>query len=193
MTESVTQEFVKRQIKVAIRNLLREKHNGVKPNLIRVSRTIPTQSEDLPAILIYSTTETVRRFDESPKRYERTLTVNIECLDSGNNDDDMDMRLEIIAERVEALMESDETLGGIANDLELVATNYQQEPDGESPMGSLVLQYNVEFYQYAIRAGETCLDDLKGMDVDYKVGHDNASPEPEPTETVDAQDTINFE
>lgn len=193
MTKSVTQEFVKRRIKVAIRDLLRAGHKDVDPNLIRVSRSIPTQSEDLPAILIYSTTESVRRFDESPKRYERTLTVNIECLDSGNNDDDMDMRLEVIADRVEAIMESDETLGGIANDLELVSSNYQQEPDGESPMGSLVLQYNIEFYQYAIRADETCLDDLKGVDVDYKVGHDNASPEPEPTETVDAQDTINFE
>lgn len=193
MIEYQTQEFVKRRIKIAIRDLLREKHQGVSAQNIRVSRTIPTQSENLPSILIYSTTESVRRFDESPKRYGRTLTVNIECLDAGNDDDDMDMRLEVIAERVEALMERDETLGGIANDLELVSANYQQEPDGESPMGSIVLQYNVEFYQYAIRTDDTCLDDLRGVDIDYKVGHDNASPQPEPTETVDAQDTINFE
>lgn len=193
MIEYQTQEFVKRRIKVAIRDLLRNQHKSVDAENIRVSRTIPTQSESLPAILIYSTTENVRRFDESPKRYERTLTVNIECLDSGNNDDDMDMRLEVIADQVEALMERDETLGGIANDLELVSTNYQQEPDGESPMGSLVLQYNVEFYQYAIRPDDECLDALKGIDIEYKIGHDNSSPQPEPIETVDAEDKINFE
>lgn len=192
MIEYQTQEFVKRKIKVAIRDLFRGQLKDVEDKNIRVSRSISTQSDNLPTILIYSTTESVRRFDESPKRYERTLTINVEILEAGNNDDDMDMRLEVLGERVEALMEKDETLGGIANDLELVNSNYQQEPDGESPMGSLVLQYNVEFYQFAIR-DDQCLDTLKGVDIDYKVGHDNASPEPEPTEAVDAQDEINFD
>lgn len=192
MTQSQIQKYVKRLIKVAIRDLLKANHGGVDANNIQISRTIPTQSESLPAILIYTTTESVRRFDESPKRYERVLTVNIECMDMGDTDDDLDLRLEVIADRVETILESNETLGGIANDLELVSANYQQEPDGEAPMGSLVLQYNIEYYQFAQRLEETCLDDLKSMGIDYKVGHHADSPQPEPIETIDAKDEIEF-
>lgn len=184
MTSSISERLIKRQIKEAIKKLLFGKTNA-KENVF-ISRSVPVDVDDLPAILIYSTSETVRRFNEAPKDYQRELTVAVECLATGNDDDDLDVKLEILGETVESLMEIDETLGDIVHKVELTGTGYTQDPDGQSPLGSLVLQFAVTFYTDAIRPGSICLPDFKETGVDWKVGHHGSE---EPGDQVDATDT----
>jgi len=154
-----------------------------------LSRSIPTDYEDGTIILIYSTGETSAAFDESPKRYRRRLAVRIECLTSGNDDDNLDAKLEELGDRVESLMEVDDTFGGLANSVELTGSSYQTEDNAQSPMGLLALLFEVEFFTYAIRPELQCLDDLKTIDTKWKIGHDNSAPD----NVVDAEDTANLE
>jgi hypothetical protein len=171
VTESKTLEFVKRKIKIAVRDLLKNKTEA-KEN-VKISSTPPTQIEELPAIRIFSTNESVSRFNEAPKNYKRNVNVAIECLDTGNDDDQLDMRLEILGEQVETLMELDETLGKLVNKLELTGVAYQYEADAQSPVGSIILTFNIEFFSYAQR--ETVLDDYLSTGVKWEIGHHNSS------------------
>jgi len=182
VTESKTLEFVKRRIKVAVRDLLLERTEA-KSN-VKISSSIPTQLEELPAIRIYSTNESVSRFNEAPKNYRRNLNLAIECIDVGENDDNLDMRLEILGEQIETLMEIDETLGRLVNKLELTGSAYQYEPDGPSPVGSLILTFSIEFFTYAQR--ESVLDDYLSTGVKWEVGHDNSSSDG----VTDAEDRL---
>lgn len=186
MSQLKTQKPVKRRIKEAVAALLLGKTQA--DSKVFISRSIPVQSEELPCILVYSATENIEQFNEAPKDYRRRLTLIIECIDAGDNDDDLDERVEKLAEIVETLMEVDETLGGLVNRLNLIGTDYQQEPDGESPMGSLILRYSVEFFTDAIRPGE-CLPDFKRSDIEWQVGHDNESSD----NVIDAVDTLTID
>jgi hypothetical protein len=188
MTSSISERLIKRKIKEAIQSLLIGKTNAKEK--VFVSRSVPVDVEDLPAILIYSTSENVRRFNEAPKDYQRELTVAVECLATGNDDDDLDLKLEVLGETVESLMEIDETLGDIVHKVELTGTGYTQDPDGQSPLGSLVLQFAVTFYTDAIRPGSICLPDFKEIGVDWKVGHHGSE---EPGTQVDAQSLLTIE
>jgi len=184
MNETATRAFAKRKIKEEIQKLLLNKTGA--QSRVSISRSIPTDAQDLPAILIYSTGENVDRFNEAPKNYRRTLNVNLEIIAAGNDDDHLDYILEDIGDKVEELMELDETLGGLANKLELSGSSYQSEPDAQSPIGSLVLAYQIEFFTDAPLPGSVCLDDFKGADTKWKVGHHDSSPD----NVVEAEDKI---
>jgi len=177
-----------RLIKSKIRKQIREtlKGNTEAGDQVFVSRSIPSQVEDLPAVIIYSNSENVSRFHDSPKDYRRELIVTIECQAAENTDEETEELLEVIAEKIEDLLELDETLGGLSDRLELTGSQYQYESDGQSPIGVLILQYVVRFYTAAIYEGVQCLDDLKVIHIDHKIGHHNESPDA----VVDAQDTI---
>lgn len=192
MSALQTQRYVKRRIKVAIRDLLL--NNTEAKHRVHIGRTLPTKTDEpsaLPIILIYSLDEDVKRFNQAPKNYRRNLTINIECIDGGSDDDELDKRLEVLAETVEDLMEQDERLGlSEVNFLELTGAAYQASPDGESPFGSLILTYNVEYFRDAILEGAACLDDLKVIDTKWKVGHQG--PLSPSDNQVDAEDKVEY-
>lgn len=182
--------LVKRQIRERIRDILIEVGTPAG-NQVAIGRTIPSWIENLPVILIYPSNESLRRFNEAPKNYQRNLSVTIECLAAGDDDNDLDYNLEVLGERIEDIVEVDETLGiDCVDELELQNVEYQTEPDGQSPTGSLILNYNVRFYQDANQPGLNCLDDLKQANTEWQVGHHGGSPE---DEVIDAEDQINFE
>lgn len=190
MNELLTQRLAKRRIKVAIRDiLLKAKTEAI--DRIHISRSIPSRPDDQddtsPIVLIYSTDEQAEVFDRAPKRYRRLLTIKIELLDIGSTDDQLDGRLEFLGEQVETAMELSDTINGTCSRFEFTGSQYQFEPDGQSPVGALVLQYQVEFFTQAIRSGSICYDDLKVIDIDWKVGHDGTEP---PGRQIDAEDTI---
>ena len=155
---------------------------------IAIGKTAPTWIKNLPAILIYASNESVQRFEEAPKTYRREFSLSIECITAGNEDNDLDLALEEMAERVEDIMEVDETLGDLVNKIELRGSEYQVESDGQSPSGALVLTYAIEFYQDANKSGINCLDDLKQLKTDWEVGHHDESSDG----VTDAQDQIDF-
>lgn len=183
MSEYQTPNLVKRKIKEAIRKALLGFTDA--SDRVFISRSIPTEVEHAPVLLIYSTNEAITRFDQAPKSYKRVLNISIECIVDGNSDDDVDTKLEQLGQDVERLMEVDETLGNLVSSLELSGAGYQVEAGAESPTGSLVLTFNIEFYTFPDSSPN--LPNFKGLDVDYKIGHHD-----EPADSVvDAEDTIN--
>lgn len=190
MNELLTQRLAKRKIKVAIRDILLKAKTEAH-NRVHISRSIPPRPDDTddesPIILIYTSDESAEVFDRAPKRYRRVLNVKIELIDIGSTDDQLDGRLELLGEQVETAMELNDTLDGTASRFEFSGSQYQFEADGQSPVGALVLQYQVEFFTQAIRSGSICYDDLKVIDIDWKVGHDGDEA---PGRQIDAEDTI---
>lgn len=148
---------------------------------------MPVQEEQLPALRIYTTGETSNMFDASQKRYERMLALSVECYAQGDNDDDLDQRLEELGDAVEAAMHIDETFGNVASDVEYVGCDYQLEPVATAPLGVMIQRYSIKFYSYAQRLEGGCLDAFKGADIEWAVGH-NAEPTDNIVDAVDKVD-----
>lgn len=183
MTELNTPGRVRRAIREKVQAILK----GRTPagDSVFVSRAIPSDTEYLPVVLIYTTGERVNDFDESPKRYRREMSLLIECIVAGDDDEDLDDKIEILADAVEALIEDDDQLGmKEVNGTVLSATEFTQDAKSASPVGRLALQYTVTYFIEAI--AEKTFDDFKGADVDWRIKR----PEQTPT-TVDAENTIN--
>lgn len=171
MNQLKKQKPIKRRIKEAVKNAL----SGVLigDNTVEIAKTIPSQVEHLPKILIYSVNETVNRFDEAPKTYERTLNIKIECVVASHAEDDMDSRLEQIAEAVEARIESDETFSGLVHRAELTNVEYESTTEAQSIVGMVALTYEL-YYKTQPMPGQI-LREFSGVDTDWKIGHHNES------------------
>lgn len=188
--QTATLELTKHKIRRVIRDLLKENTDaGVN---VFVSRSTKFDHEELPAILIYPDSERVRRFDEAPKRYGRNFALKIEIIGRAATDDELDLQLEKIGEQIENLMEANEdnekTLKPITNSINLTGSRYSFEGEGQTPIGSLILDYDVEFLKYALPEGLE-LDAFLGADVKWKL------PETEPptsTDTDRAKDKIDL-
>jgi hypothetical protein len=195
MSELKTLEYArKRAIRKNVRALLLNKTEAL--DQVFINRSLPTQQEKLPALLVYSLGEGIRRFDEAPKTYERSFNLRIEIIVSGTRlendaeeDDDLDSRLEAIGEQVEALMEVDETLGNLVHTLDLTASEYQQDPDAQESLAVLMLTYNVVFFIDAVRPGSIPLPNFKTLDNKYKVGEDVSDPD----SPIDAEHLVTLE
>lgn len=164
-----TPRLIKSKVKAAIKKAIFSKTDAGKS--VFVSRSIPTQHEEAeaqPVILIYSRGESIDRFEEAPKSYKRRVDIAIECIVTGDDGEDLDLKLEQLGEQVEDCMEIDETLGGVANFLELAGSDYTLDSNSQSPTGILLLSFVVELITYA-RSGE-CLPDLEKVNTTYEIG-----------------------
>lgn len=187
MSESKTLAFArKRAIRNYVKLLLLDKTDA--QDRVFINRVIPTQIEALPVILVYSMGESISRFDEAPKNYLRDFNLRIEIISAGDQDDDLDERLELIGDKVEALLEQDETFNDLVSHIELKSTEYQGDHEAQSPVGMLALNYSVIFVSEAIK--DLSLVDFNGADATWNIGNLKNS-----TEEVDgverATDTIN--
>lgn len=189
MSESKTPAFArKRAIREYVKRALVGKTDAGQR--IFINRVIPTQIEDLPVILVYSLGENVTRFNEAPKDYKRDFNLRVEIVCAGDQDDDLDERLELIADKVESLLEQDETFGDLVSHIELKSTEYTGDHEAQSPVGMLALNYSVVFVTDAI--SEISLDDFTGTDIKYSVGNlteANGAPDG----VTRATDTVNVE
>lgn len=189
MSESKTPAFARKR---AIREYVKRKLVGKTDASDRVfiNRVIPTQIEELPVILVYSLGESISRFNEAPKDYKRDFNLRVEIVSAGDQDDDLDERLELIADKVESLLEQDETFGDLVSHIELKSTEYTGDHEAQSPVGMLALNYSVIFVTDAI--SEISLDDFTGTDIKYSVGNlteANGAPDG----VTRATDTVNVE
>lgn len=184
MNESGTQKLpFKRKLKEKLKALFLERA-GVKER-VYISRSVPTGIEETPVILIYSPNETVEVNDQSPKTYDRNLQIKVECICQGNTDDDLDFDLEVMAQRIEDLIEFDDTMGGLVQHTVLTGVEYQTEPDGQSPMGAAILTFDFQYYTTAV-PGAT-LRDFEGINTKWKVGHNDVETTSEEPQ-IDAED-----
>ena len=153
-----------------------------------VSRAIPSWSENLPQLNVYSADEPVSEFHQSPKTYKREYAFNVECTVAAGSKESLDDLLDVIVEQVEQAIEIDDSLGKLVDFCNLANVNYSGEPDGDALIGSAILTYQAVFLQEAIGPEEASYKDLKGIDVVYNLSGLEENGEP----VKDAEDTINF-
>jgi len=108
------------------------------------SRVYPMQSAKLPAIIIYTTTESSEEVAFSSKRVQnRMLSVEVQgFVRAISNFDDT---LDLIAKEVEVAILDDPSLGGLAINTELTNTQADYSGEGEQPVGTIRLTFDVQY------------------------------------------------
>tara|TARA_Y100000310_G_scaffold243676_1_gene248269 strand:- start:36012 stop:36572 length:561 start_codon:yes stop_codon:yes gene_type:complete len=181
----------KNRIKKRVIEILKNKSIGDVDNRIFPRRSSPQESEDLPCINIYPSSESIERHNESPKEYRRVLQMEIEIESTHNTDELLSDELDALAQEVEDAIEGTRDLygmkdkngnDGLINDYELLNIQYDTEGGGMSPLGSVRLTYNFEYYTNEDRT--EILNDLKTIDNDWRANNNTDG---------DAKDQINFE
>ena len=107
------------------------------------SRVYPLQTPDLPGLLVFTELEEV---DSGSMRrgLERALTVLIQAVvkSSGGVIDDT---LDTIAEEIEAAIEADPNLSGLALYTQLLSTEIEFNAEAEKPVGIMSIRYQVSY------------------------------------------------
>jgi hypothetical protein len=185
-------ETTRKIIRKKIRELLLNKTKACER--VYTNQASPTWIENLPAIIIYSLSEDITKFNQAPRELKRDLQVVIEIMASGAEEPNTACHntaedcLDDIAEQVECIMSKSETLDGVCDDNILSSIEFDFVPEGQKPVGSARLIYTVTYVEHSPRA--TCPQDGYGDfelgKVDWDVGHHDDTPDG----VIDAQDNI---
>ena len=184
-------ESEKNRIKKKIIEILKNKNIGDVADRIFPRRSSPQESEDLPCINVYPSSEQIERHNESPKEYRRVLQLELEVESIHDTDALLSDELDALAQEVEDAIEGTKDLYSmkdkngnerLINDYELLNIQYDTEGGGTSPLGSVRLTYNIEYYTNEDRT--EILNDLNTIGNDWRA-NSNADG--------DAKDQINFE
>jgi hypothetical protein len=122
-------------------------------NRVYQSRVWPLNADTLPALLVYTTTESSDTDTMGP-----TLTLNRELVlivegyvrDITVYDD----KIDTISSEVEVAMAADRTLGGKAKFSYLSGTEINYNGEGDQPMGIVSLQFTIQ-YRTAVNDPDT--------------------------------------
>lgn len=134
------------------------------------TRKAPVKRLDLPAIAVYTLSESVSQDSRatSPRELKREMNVAIEAVvKEGENADDA---MDDLALQIERVMHADPTFGGVCGDSMLVETSMDLSELGDQPVGIVILTYAVTYYTGAPEADDVELDDLSTVTVDYAGG-----------------------
>jgi hypothetical protein len=115
---------------------------SIGDRVFRTRRYALSADNDLPAICIYTLTETVKTRTLAPPRLQdRILSVAVEVVSAAT--DDLDDQLDQICKDVEARMALDPELGGLSKDLWFESTEIKlTAAEGNQPTGSAVMKYS---------------------------------------------------
>jgi len=109
------------------------------------SRVYPIENSKLPALVIYTKSETSEPIVIGTDRVmSRELSVVVEayCKAASNFDDTIDT----ISKEVEEAISADRTLGGLAKDTFIESTEIEFNGEGEKPLGYVSLTFLTNYY-----------------------------------------------
>ena len=109
------------------------------------SRVYPLENGSLPALIIYTKSETSEPIVIGTQRLmSRELSVVVEgyAKATSNFDDTIDT----ISKEVEAAIAADRTLDGLAKDTYLESTEIEFNSEGEKPLGYVSLTFLTNYY-----------------------------------------------
>lgn len=138
------------------------------------------QNDELPAILIQTEDETIEVWGDSPREYERVMSVEIKI--NAEADDACDDVLDIIGAQVESRLSIDHTLGELCRDVVLRSAKLFLEKNGNNVIGALVLTFDITYYSRPVNDTAN-LPYLNRVDTEYDLV-DGTSAE-NPTDIVD--------
>ena len=134
-------------VRMQIRNQVVTQLTGLTTTAARVfdSRVYPLEDANLPALLIYTKSETSDPIEIGTNRTsERLLSLNIEAyVKSTTNFEDT---LDTICKEVEQAIAADPTLSGKAKDCYLESTEIEFNAEGEKPLAFATLTFLTSYY-----------------------------------------------
>ena len=107
------------------------------------SRVYPIEDSKLPCLLVYTTSEDSEVTEmASPRPMTRTLNVVVQGVVGATTPDDT---LDLISKEVEVALAGDVTINSLANNSFLSSTEIEFNADGAKPIGTVILNYIVEY------------------------------------------------
>jgi len=156
------------QIRQHVTTLLR---NNIKKANVFSSRLRALNNENLPAILVYTRSESAEKFAEAPRELDRALELLVEIKVAGLYDcDDV---VDTFADRVEDLIHQDDSFGALVNDVLLSNTDIEFFNEGATPYCVARLTFDVQYFTFTNIFSEP--NDLKRIDISLDVNRDNVS------------------
>lgn len=133
---------VRKQIRDKVADLLKANVSLVKRRVF-TTRVHPLNDTNLPAISVYTGTETSQRLQGGVTDMIRELSLEIDCYvrETSSFDDDVDA----IAVQVEEAMATKFTLDGLAKFTVLTSTQIQFDGDADQILGVAKLTYSVQY------------------------------------------------
>ena len=109
------------------------------------SRVYPLENASLPALIIYTKSETSEPIVIGTQRLmSRDLLVVVECYAKATSN--FDDTIDTISKEVEAAIAADRTLDGLAKDTYLESTEIEFNAEGEKPLGYVSLTFLTNYY-----------------------------------------------
>ena len=134
-----------------IRQQIREKFGTTLTGLTTTgsnvfeSRVYPLENASLPALIIYTKSETSEPIVIGTQRLmSRDLLVVVECYAKATSN--FDDTIDTISKEVEAAIAADRTLDGLAKDTYLESTEIEFNSEGEKPLGYVSLTFLTNYY-----------------------------------------------
>ena len=134
-----------------IRQQIREKFGTTLTGLTTTgsnvfeSRVYPLENASLPALIIYTKSETSEPIVIGTQRLmSRELSVVVEGYAKATSD--FDDTIDTISKEVEAAIAADRTLNGLAKDTYLESTEIEFNSEGEKPLGYVSLTFLTNYY-----------------------------------------------
>jgi len=133
---------VRKQIRDKVADLLKA-NVGLVRRRVYTTRVHPLNDTNLPAISVYTGTETSQRLQAGVTDMIRELSLEIDCYvrETSSFDDDVDA----IAVQVEEAMATKFTLDGLAKFTVLTSTQIQFDGDADQILGVAKLTYSVQY------------------------------------------------
>jgi hypothetical protein len=157
------------------------------------TRIWPWKEKDLPALAVYTLTESVDPASRTtaPRELERNVDVAIEGVVQLSDavDDELDAFAVEIERAVDAIL-SATAPDQVLSDLLLQSTELAIATEGEQSVGLVRLVYDVRYYTRAPEADDVPLEDLKTVDVRYSDldGGEDISPNDQASDRLDNLD-----
>lgn len=175
----------RQDIRHALKTILLAANTAADENVYPCRKTSLWESEELPAICVYTARETAAKFSEAPRRYERTVQASIEAIVQGSTEEEVEDALDAIALEIEDLMDDNRYLvidvapedaeepqmEAQAADSTLIQSSSEIKKEGEKFVGGIVLVYQIIYYTDSPSGISSLGDpqDLKSAGITYKV------------------------
>lgn len=133
---------VRKQIRDKVASILKS-NVGLVKRRVYTTRVHPLNDTNLPAISVYTGTETSQRmnFGVTDMIRELALEIDVYVRETSKFDDDVDA----ISVQVEEAMADNFTLDGLAKFVVLTSTQIQFDGDADQILGVAKLTYSVEY------------------------------------------------
>lgn len=102
--------------------------------------------KNLPAISIYSSSESSEIWNVAPRKYKRKVNISVEIIQVAS--DDIDDKLDLLCDQVEIILNGDDTLQGVCDDVIYQGTTLSIVEDGENLFAVAKLDYEVTYASY---------------------------------------------